>query len=71
MPLNFDALTVTLTSFAGALDGSGRGSVVLPLGGIGIPRALIGRTLSSTAAIVAPGPILNAFTNDENVRFVP
>ena len=69
LPLNIDQLTLAL-NLSGGLNGSGQGSTVLPLGAIGLPRQLIGLTLSSAAAIVGPGPVL-AFTNDENVRFVP
>lgn len=71
LPLNLDTLTVSITGVGGILNGSGQGTSVLPLGGLFLPRSLIGRTLSSAAAIVGPGPALVGFTNDENVTFAP
>ncbi len=70
LPLNLDALTFSVTGFAGVLDGVGRGGVPFPLGGLFIPRAMIGTTLSSAVAVIGPGPALTAFSNDENVTFV-
>ena len=70
LPLNLDQVTFALTSFAGGLNGSGQGSVVFPLGSLFLPRSLIGQEISTAAAIIGPGPVLSAFTNDENVTLV-
>lgn len=71
LPLNLDAVTVSITGVGGVLNGSGQGAAVLPLGSLFLPRSLIGQVLSSSAAVVGPGPTLVGFSNAENVTFAP
>lgn len=69
LPLNPDSLTAAIV-LTGVLDATGLGAVVLRLGSLALPASLAGRTLSSAAIVLAPGPTLAAFSNDDNVLFV-